>query len=1383
MRANKRTKKTLSILMCLCMLAQYVPTRAFAAETGGLCEHHTEHTTDCGYSPGAETVLCTHDHEEGCWQQQTSCVHTSHDESCGYVEGEAACSHACSEESTCVTRVLNCGHLDDGSCCYQAAVTPTACGFTCGECKEEDGENSDDTDSGQQEPEHEHTPKAAYGASETEGKHTVTTTCETCTELNETVEEDHTYSDGICACGAEEPAHEHILQTVYTESETEGKHTVTVTCETCTELTEVAEEDHTGEATCETEASCEKCGESYFAQHTYVEGECSVCGAEEPAYLSARQTEKDPTDEELAGAIFIHTVQAPSDKATQITVGLSQLASDAGKALKKINTPINITIDKSECNGVTSSASISDYDRNLVFTTNAVGGSREGYIKAPLTLQDGSSAYCYVHVELYDRNVVTISGIEPEDYIYDGQKKSGYSGTPVWLNSDGSEYTGEKIIEHYDSTGQKLTDKPTEIGTYSVSFSVPETEDQAGSMTLTFRICDPSITNEAAYQTAPDGEWQTSSFVFAANQVYAGGTVKLLKNISVDDASVYLCKDMTVTSEGDSPFTITSNTAYSGHLLQISGDVTMTNVIVDGGYALATPQTRQSALIAVNGGTLMLGSDAMLQNNYNNSAGATGGGVVVVDGEFQIDGGSIVNCRAIYGGGLYLQNSMCSVKNGLIKNCHSNYGGGIYAQGASSIMLLDDASIESNEGKYGGGGAFLVGASSLTLNGGKINDCKTTMPNKTQKYRGGGVCLNEEASLSIQFGSIASCYAVYGGGVYAGGNSKIELLDGTISENTSMSYGGGICIGGETAYVEVLSGSLSGNSVTGNNGFGGGVCLLDGTFVMRSGSISNNSASNGYGGAIFSMQATVGTTGSLSNISNVYLLGGALSNNSAKNGGGVVVQSSAVSSWNGEGTWGETVISNASITGNTATVRAGGVEIAGNAVVHISEYAYITGNMLIGDSTSSDVIFRSYSQTDVENIGVIIIDAPIKAGSVIGVDTLYKKSNPSEEKTLLAKGTDTHTITTSDFHKFICTNPDYDLILEDASIYLVQKISATSVSLSVSDLILNIGDTKTLTAALEPENTTSRVIWTSSDPTIATVDANGTVTALQSGEVTITATAGDVSASCTVTVLAGYTVSYALNGGTAADGVDYSTETVPKGTSITVKAAPTRDGYTFDGWSDGTNTYQPGATITVNEDLTLTAQWTEILTFTVTYTDGVEDAEIFANQMTQNLTYGANTPAFDGTPTRDGYTFTGWSPAVADTVTGDATYVAQWSQITYTVTYADGVEGRDIFPNEVHRNLLPGTKTPDFLGTLKRKGYVFKGWNPQLSETVTENVTYTAIWMRDRNDNGIADKDEWFGELDDVPKTGDRILPLLLICMTGAAAAVLALTKKRSRGN
>jgi len=79
--------------------------------------------------------------------------------------------------------------------------------------------------------------------------------------------------------------------------------------------------------------------------------------------------------------------------------------------------------------------------------------------------------------------------------------------------------------------------------------------------------------------------------------------------------------------------------------------------------------------------------------------------------------------------------------------------------------------------------------------------------------------------------------------------------------------------------------------------------------------------------------------------------------------------------------------------------------------------------------------------------------------------------------------------------------------------------------------------------------------------------------------------------------------------------------------------------------------------------------------YSVTYTDGVDDAVVFDDQTTYGLPKGVNTPVFNGgtPPTREDYTFDGWSPKVVDTVGGDTyeiVYTAQWKEIQkYSVTY------------------------------------------------------------------------------------------------------------------
>lgn len=81
------------------------------------------------------------------------------------------------------------------------------------------------------------------------------------------------------------------------------------------------------------------------------------------------------------------------------------------------------------------------------------------------------------------------------------------------------------------------------------------------------------------------------------------------------------------------------------------------------------------------------------------------------------------------------------------------------------------------------------------------------------------------------------------------------------------------------------------------------------------------------------------------------------------------------------------------------------------------------------------------------------------------------------------------------------------------------KIPATAVTLSKTELDLDVNASATITATVTPADTTDTVVWTSSDATVATV-TGGKITAVKAGTATITATAGEVSAKCVVTVLA-----------------------------------------------------------------------------------------------------------------------------------------------------------------------------------------------------------------------------------------------------------------------
>ena len=216
--------------------------------------------------------------------------------------------------------------------------------------------------------------------------------------------------------------------------------------------------------------------------------------------------------------------------------------------------------------------------------------------------------------------------------------------------------------------------------------------------------------------------------------------------------------------------------------------------------------------------------------------------------------------------------------------------------------------------------------------------------------------------------------------------------------------------------------------------------------------------------------------------------------------------------------------------------------------------------------------------------------------------------------------------------------------------------------------------------------------------------------------------------------------------------------------------------------SDGSD-----GTMWVLTDLTMTPEaggTTPAEKYAVTYTDGVDGEEIFKDQV-YTVEFGKATPAFNGTPARDGYKFTGWTPAVADTVTGNATYTAQWEKLTpaetFTVTYTDGVDNEEIFKDQTY-TVESGKATPAFNGTPTRKGYTFAGWKPAVAATVTGNATYEATWKSDSATTTPSDNKPSTGETTS-PKTGDTsnivLWAALLFVSCGALTGTLVIGKKK----
>ncbi len=154
-----------------------------------------------------------------------------------------------------------------------------------------------------------------------------------------------------------------------------------------------------------------------------------------------------------------------------------------------------------------------------------------------------------------------------------------------------------------------------------------------------------------------------------------------------------------------------------------------------------------------------------------------------------------------------------------------------------------------------------------------------------------------------------------------------------------------------------------------------------------------------------------------------------------------------------------------------------------------------------------------------------------------------------------------------------------------------QEPPSPSITLNNSELVLNIGDSDTLTATLQPEGTSGNIEWNSSDSTVASVDGTGLVTAVSAGKTSITASVGDVSATCLVTVLPNmYTIDVApdpAHGGdvSGGGGGDYE-----DGASVTITASP-KAGFCFLEWIENGSQVSTDAsyTFTVNSNRKLTA--------------------------------------------------------------------------------------------------------------------------------------------------------------------------------------------------
>jgi hypothetical protein len=178
-----------------------------------------------------------------------------------------------------------------------------------------------------------------------------------------------------------------------------------------------------------------------------------------------------------------------------------------------------------------------------------------------------------------------------------------------------------------------------------------------------------------------------------------------------------------VLNSGNSPAQVTID--GSGRTIQLDGNTSGTLITVRAGVTLTLKNitfkgsaNNNTALIRVDGGKLVLGDGAVITGN--NTANY-GGGVYVIDGTFNMTGGTISNNTAKKSGGVYVTDGTFTMSDGTISNNKAGVGGGVYLD-FSSTFTMSGGTISGNKADYeDGGGVFIYSHATFTMSGGTIS--------------------------------------------------------------------------------------------------------------------------------------------------------------------------------------------------------------------------------------------------------------------------------------------------------------------------------------------------------------------------------------------------------------------------------------------------------------------------------------------------------------------------------------------------------------------------------------------------------------------------------------------------------------------------------------
>lgn len=469
----------------------------------------------------------------------------------------------------------------------------------------------------------------------------------------------------------------------------------------------------------------------------------------------------------------------------------------------------------------------------------------------------------------------------------------------------------------------------------------------------------------------------------------------------------------------------------------------------------------------------------------------------------------------------------------------------------------------------------------------------------------------------------------WGGGIVVDSTAKLIMNDGSAVTDCSAEQGGGIYLSGE---MEMNGGTISGNIAVGDyfdteytqSAHGGAILIranradydesydVPAKLTMTGGNIQNNKAASdrsAFGGAV----AILGTQYAPADLTNEFIMtGGTISGNTAGYGGAISAYADE-SYWNGNAS--VKISGNAVITQNTGRNGGGAIALWTSKADDYTSTVEMSGGTISGNETFSrgGGVFLcgkgdSFYMTDGK-----ISDNKAKQGGGIYI------SDTDAAAYLLGGTIQDNTATDGYPYYDDASERSYygNAVYQDGSLYL----DGTKANIS--------GDIR-IGCRFDPSS--GRI---STNRFVALVGASDTMNDYELTSFESESLNGRV-------VVAPDTITYGTDTYSVADAEPYLAHFTHNHKEII-----TDTDYTTE---TGTSS-QAGSLVLYGA----------IQKYSVTYTDGIGGAS-FADEVTSDLRRGTPTPAFTGgTPTRSGYTFTGWSPAVAATVTADAVYTAQWA--------------------------------------------------------------------------------------------------------------------------